>query len=176
MYIFYWLFFFLILQRTIELRIAAQNEKWMKKRGGIELAKEHYKYFIILHVLFFLSIFTEVQSIATRKEIPFYVSFFIIFILLQIGRIWCIYSLGRFWNTKIIVLPKVSVIKKGPYKYIKHPNYIIVFFELIIIPLMFGAYVTAFIFPFIHVLLLVIRIPHEDKALGRNIHYHFEKK
>ncbi len=84
-------------------------------------------------------------------------------------RVWCIVSLGKFWNTKIIVLPKVVMIKKGPYKYMKHPNYLIVFVELFTIPAMFGAYITAILFPILHLLLLTIRIPAEDRALGRRV-------
>lgn len=160
------LFSLIIGQRLIELVIAAKNEKWMKQRGAIEVGKEHYKYFILLHIAFLGTLFSEVMLL---DEITFNKFFFTLFILSQIGRIWCMYSLGRFWNTKIIVLPKVVIIKKGPYKYVKHPNYIIVFIELLTIPLIFGAYITAFIFPFLHVLLLTIRIPHEDRALGRSV-------
>ena len=91
---------------------------------------------------------------------------FSLFIVLQTLRIWCIVSLGRFWNTKIIVLPRVALIKKGPYKYVDHPNYIIVGMELFVIPLLFGAYVTTFVFPILHLILLKIRIPKETEALS----------
>ncbi len=77
------------------------------------------------------------------------------------------HTLGRFWNTKIIVLPGVTVIKKGPYRYIKHPNYVIVAVELFVIPLLIGAQLTAFLFPILHLLLLRVRIPSEEKALTR---------
>lgn len=168
MVLFYVIFLFLILQRLIELKIAANNEKWMKQRGGIEVGKEHYKYFVILHVSFFCSLLIEVNMIS---HLQFNKFFFSLFLISQLGRLWCIYSLGRFWNTKIIVLPKVVLIKKGPYKYVKHPNYIIVFIELFSIPLIFGAYVTAFLFPFFHLFLLTIRIPKEERALRRSIGY-----
>src|SRR5699024_9972434 len=92
-----------------------------------------------------------------------------LFLIAQIVRVWCIYSLGRFWNTKIIVLPNVICIKKGPYKYLRHPNYVIVFVELFSIPLIFGAYVTSIMFPLLHLGLLAIRIPIEDRALGRKM-------
>lgn len=164
---FYCFMIIIVLQRYMEILIAAKNERWMKERGGIEVGQGHYKYFILLHVMFFLFIIIEVQKMSFVKTVPFHLVFFIIFAVAQIGRIWCIYSLGKFWNTKIIVLPKVVLIKKGPYKYLKHPNYVIVFIELLTMPLIFGAYVTALIFPFLHLLLLIIRIPYEDKALGR---------
>lgn len=158
------LFLFLISQRLIELFIAKRNEKWMKKRGGIEKGEGHYRWFIIIHILFFISILAETFIRSNQMIYVNYILLFI-FIITQMGRFWCIYSLGRFWNTKVIILPGEPIIKKGPYKYIKHPNYIIVGVELFVIPLLFGAYVTAIIFPILHILLLRMRIPIENKAL-----------
>ncbi|WP_047980078.1 isoprenylcysteine carboxyl methyltransferase family protein [Ornithinibacillus contaminans] len=152
-------------QRLVELVIAKNNEKWMKARGGVEAGGTHYKWFIYLHTLFFFSTVTE-GMIQQQSDIPFHTFYFSLFILAQFARIWCIYSLGRFWNTKIIVLPRVALIKKGPYKFVKHPNYIIVAVELFIIPMLFGAYITAFVFPILHILLLRIRIPEEERALA----------
>lgn len=167
---FYGLISFIILQRLVELYIAYKNEQWMKARGGIEVGREHYKWFIWLHVSFFIFMLLEFHYhvVIKNKEMSFYFLFFLIFILAQIGRIWCIHSLGRFWNTKIIVLPKIALIKKGPYRFMKHPNYAIVFIELLSIPLIFGLYLTAYIFPFLHLLLLTIRIPIEEDALNRS--------
>lgn len=162
------LILFIIMQRLVELRIAKRNEEWIKRRGGIEVGQKHYKWFVIVHALFFISILLEV---AYKETIVQEVNLFLLttFILAQLGRLWCIHSLGRFWNTKVITLPGVALIKKGPYKYIKHPNYIIVAVELIVIPLLFGAVVTAIIFPILHVILLIIRIPSENKALAKKI-------
>lgn len=149
----------------IELVIAKRNERWMKKRDGIERGKEHYKWFVVVHTLFFLSILLEVDL---RDYSGFKMNLFLltIFVLLQIARVWCITSLGKFWNTKIIILPSELLVEKGPYKYVKHPNYIIVGLELFFIPLLFNAYVTALIFPILHLLLMMIRIPIENKALA----------
>lgn len=159
------LFIFIICQRLIELMIAKNNEEWMKERGGVEHDERHYKWFVLIHTLFFLSMFVESMIINQADHSINYV-LLLVFLGTQIGRIWCIYSLGRFWNTKIITLPNVSLIKKGPYKYVKHPNYIIVGIELFIIPLLFGAVFTAVIFPVLHILLLRRRIPKEEEALG----------
>lgn len=169
MIFFYLLLTFIIGQRLVELYIAHRNEKWMLERGGIEIGNEHYKLFIFLHILFFIFFIYEVHYSVTLELITVNYYFFFLFIIAQIGRVWCIVSLGKFWNTKIIVLPKVVLIKKGPYKYMKHPNYVIVFIELFTIPAMFGAYMTAALFPILHLLLLMIRIPAEEKALGRRV-------
>ena len=153
-----------IVERFVELKIASRNETWMKERGAVEKGKGHYKLFVALHIAFFVSLFIELQGI----EVTFHPVFFTFFMLAQLVRIWCITALGKFWNTKIIVLPNVAIIKKGPYKYMKHPNYVIVFIELFVLPAMFGAFMTASLFPLLHMLLLAVRIPIEEKALGRN--------
>lgn len=156
---------FIVFQRITELIIAKSNEQWMKERGGIEKGQQHYKWFIYLHIMFFIFLIVEVIYSSHRVEqLNRYL--FLLFIVAQVTRVWCIYTLGRFWNTKVIVIPKLAIIKKGPYKYVKHPNYIIVAVELALIPLMFGAYLTALIFPILHIILIRIRVPIEEKALA----------
>jgi methyltransferase len=159
------LFVIIMLQRLVELVIARSNEKWMKDRGAIEKEVDHYKWFIILHTLFFISILVE-TLLNDNKTLPLNYTLLTIFILTQLVRIWCISSLGRYWNTRIIILPGVHLVSKGPYKYVKHPNYIIVGIELFVIPLLFGAIITAVIFPLLHILLLTVRIPAEEHALN----------
>lgn len=156
---------FIICQRLIELRIAKRNEQWMMQRGGVQLGGEHYKWFILLHIIFFLSVIVE-TGLQTSHSSSVNLLLLFVFIIAQVGRVWCITALGRFWNTKIIVLPRVALIKKGPYKFVKHPNYIIVAIELFVIPMLFSAYFTAIMFPLLHWCLLKIRIPHEEKALA----------
>ncbi len=159
------LFILIIFQRLFELVIAKSNEKWMKARGGIETGQGHYKWFVILHILFFISIISEISFNHTTPKLSYSVLAVLLFI--QLFRVWCMRSLGRFWNTKIIVLPGVALIRKGPYKHMKHPNYFIVGLELFIIPLLFGAYITSIIFPLLHILLLMVRIPSENKLLAK---------
>jgi len=158
---------FLLLQRLFELYIAKRNEKWMLERGAVEFGQVHYKWFVLMHIFFFFSIITEVVF---QQEIKISWIFVWLFIMMQRARVWCIGSLGRFWNTKIIVLENVILIKKGPYRWVRHPNYIIMLIELFAIPFMFHAYFTAIIFPTLHILLLMIRIPEEEKALGKNLY------
>lgn len=156
---------FIIAQRISELIIAKRNERWMKARGGIETGEKHYIWFVLLHSLFFAAVIVEAW-LRDGGDAGLNFFLFFIFVITQIARIWCIIALGKFWNTKIIVLPDYPLIKKGPYKYVKHPNYIIVGIELFIIPLLFGAFITAIIFPVLHILLLTIRIPSEERALA----------
>lgn len=156
---------FLITQRIIELMIARRNERKMKQMGAIEAGEEHYYLFIVLHVAFFLSLIIE--TVFTQAILTTGGAFLLwgIFIATQIFRIWCMQSLGMYWNTKIIVLPHSQRVRKGPYRFMKHPNYIVVAIELSVIPLLVQAYITAIIFPLLHLLLLCIRIPTENSAL-----------
>ncbi|MYL32809.1 hypothetical protein GLW08_00045 [Pontibacillus yanchengensis] len=164
MNLFYILFFFIIIQRIIEVMVAKRNEKWMKQQGGIEVGEDHYKWIVLVHILFFLSIALEAYN--ESFELTMWKGFlFGVFLVTQGFRIWCLTSLGRYWNTKIIVLPGANLIAKGPYRYFKHPNYLVVGVEFIVIPLLLNAYFTAVLFPIFHVLLMKIRIPHEEKAL-----------
>ncbi|MDY0405737.1 isoprenylcysteine carboxylmethyltransferase family protein [Virgibacillus sp. 179-BFC.A HS] len=103
--------FFIICQRLTELAIAKSNEKWMKARGGIETGNEHYKWFILLHCLFFLGIIAE-SLYRNQSSLAPNMLLLSLFLVTQLVRVWCIQTLGRFWNTKIIVLPRVALIKK----------------------------------------------------------------
>ncbi|MFT4414153.1 isoprenylcysteine carboxyl methyltransferase family protein [Fredinandcohnia humi] len=167
----FWIFISLLaIQRVIELMIAKRNEKSIIKQGGYEVGHSHYKYMVLMHVMFFVSFLYEVSyfdkelSTMYRILLPF-------FLLTQVGRVWVIYSLGMFWNTKIMILPASQIRVKGPYKYLKHPNYLIVSIELIILPLFFSAYFTAIVFSLLNIMILSIRIPIEEWALQVHAEY-----
>jgi methyltransferase len=166
------LFSLIILQRLMELRIAKRNETWMKAQGAIEFGSRHYRYLVLMHLCFFISLLTE--KIALNKGMsPLWPVIFGIFLLAQTVRVWALLSLGRFWNTKIIVLPNAEVVLNGPYRYIKHPNYLVVAVELAVIPLLFGAYLTAIIFSIVNAIMMFIRIPEEEYALQNLTEYSY---
>ncbi len=164
-------FLLLVVQRIAELRLARKNEKWMKDRGGIEKGMEHYKYIVILHVSFLLAVAVETAMRGfTLSMIWMYMLG--LFLLAQLLRVWTIKSLGRFWNTKIIVLPKAKVVAKGPYRFIRHPNYFIVAIEIVTLPLIFSSYLTSILFTILNAaLLLKVRIPVEEEALKETTNY-----
>ncbi|MDZ5473190.1 isoprenylcysteine carboxylmethyltransferase family protein [Bacillus sp. 31A1R] len=164
---------FILTQRIFELFVARNNEIWMKSRGALEFGKTHYVFMVLIHSLFFV-VYTGEVFLLEKQISPVWPFLLIIFILTQTGRIWALSSLGKYWNTKIIVLPNADIVKKGPYRFLKHPNYVIVTIEFIVIPLMFQAYFTAFIFSFLNVLILSIRIPAEEKALKELTEYENE--
>ena len=160
----------IILQRLVELGIAKSNEKWMKQLGAIEFGVKHYRYMVLIHVLFFISLLTEKIYLkhGLSQIWPLLLS---VFLVAQLIRIWVISSLGRYWNTKIIVLRDAKIIKKGPYLYIKHPNYFVVTIELLVIPLLFNLYITACLFTILNAVILMVRIPAVEKALKELTEY-----
>ena len=152
---------FVICIRTVELIISRRNEKWLLENGALEYGHRHYPYIVALHTLFIISIIIEYYlSPAGCNWI-----YLITFILLILCKGWVIASLGVFWNTKIYRVPGYSLIKKGPYKYVKHPNYIIVILEIFVIPMTFNLYYTAIIFTLLNFIMLSVRIRVENEAL-----------
>lgn len=163
---FYIIILLLILQRLIELSIAKKNEKWLISQGAVESGESHYKYIVLLHTFFILSMIFEFNL----KSVPFELNFInylflVFFAILQIGRVWVISSLGKYWNTKILRIPGSVLIQSGPYKYFKHPNYIIVICEIFTIPLIFNLYYTAIIFTILNLIILRIRVNAENIVL-----------
>ncbi|MBU9710690.1 isoprenylcysteine carboxyl methyltransferase family protein [Evansella tamaricis] len=155
----------LLIQRGLELVAAKRNEKWMVNRGGLEFGKGHYKWIVLLHAGFFF--FLSMEVLVTGAEFhPLWPIVISILLTAQLARYWVLLSLGKFWNTKIIILPGETMVKKGPYQWVKHPNYLIVAVEILTIPLLFQAYYTAVIFSVLNSLLLIfVRIPKEEEAL-----------
>ncbi|MEK4486797.1 isoprenylcysteine carboxylmethyltransferase family protein [Psychrobacillus sp. FSL H8-0484] len=166
-----------ITQRLIEVFVAKRNEKRMLTQGAYEVGASHYPYMIALHVSFFVCLIAEVL-IFNRGISPLFPLFFLIFLFVQALRIWCLTSLGQFWNTKIIILPGANVVTKGPYLFIRHPNYVVVCIEIALLPLMFQAYLTAISFTLLNLAMLSVRIPLEEKALMEATNYtkEFKKK
>lgn len=163
---FFLFYLFVVCQRLVELGIAKRNERLMKVKGAVEFGQEHYGYMVGLHVAFLLSFLLEVLLLSKQIS-PLWPVLFSLFIGAQIMRVWAITTLGQFWNTKIIILPNADVVKKGPYKFLRHPNYLVVSLEIIAIPLLFQAYITAFIFTILNAWMLSVRIPSEERALNK---------
>ncbi len=153
---------FVILLRIGELILSKSNEKWLLQQGAIEYGQKHYLYIIILHVLFFVSLIIEYTQ---KQNIDFSVPFLICYFLLLAFKVWIIVSLGKYWNTKIYRIPNAPLIKKGLYRFIKHPNYMVVIIEIALIPFIFHLYFTAILFTILNLVMLAVRINVEDKAL-----------
>jgi len=153
---------FIILLRILELLLSKRNEQWLLQNGAVEYGKEHYPFIVALHVLFILSLILEYYS---KQPTSYSLILLIFYFVLLAFKAWIILSLGKYWNTKIYHIPNIPLIKKGPYQYFKHPNYIVVIAEIIVIPLVFHLYYTAIIFTLLNAVMLLVRINEEDKAL-----------
>lgn len=168
--LFYIIITIVIFQRLVELFIAKRNEKWMRSQGAFEAGAGHYPIMVSMHTAFFISLILEVLVI-DRPLSPLWIPLLSLFLIAQIARVWCLTSLGKFWNTKIIILPGANVVRKGPYQFIRHPNYVIVAIELLVLPLLFSAYFTAIVFSLLNLWMLSVRIPTEEKALKEVTNY-----
>ena len=154
-----------IIQRLSELFIARRNYKWALSKGGQELGQNHYPLFIFLHSGWLFSWIFEWYF--RRPESPLIWPLLLVSVLLaQLLRYWVIKTLGKRWNTRIVIIPDQPLVNSGPYRFLKHPNYLAVIVELAAFPALFGCWYTAIIFSILNmILLLLIRIPAEEKAL-----------
>ncbi len=150
-----------LLQRLVELWIARRNTERLLAEGAIEIAPEHYHYFIILHASWLAAL-----VLLTPDEAPPSLPWLILFLVLQAGRVWVMVSLGRFWTTRVLTLPGAPLVRSGPYRYLRHPNYAIVAAEIAALPLVFGHWEMAVVFSGLNALLLWVRIRTENEALA----------
>ena len=157
----------IIIQRITEMRISKRNEKILLQKGAIEFGKSHFKFLIMLHALFFISMVIEYSLRAKIIELTLYNVLLLSFVvILQAFRFSTIKSLGIYWTIRIFRVPGEPLIKTGLYKYLKHPIYIIVILEIIIIPLVFNLYLTSIIFTVLNLIAITVRITVENKALN----------
>ncbi|PNY82246.1 isoprenylcysteine carboxyl methyltransferase family protein [Deinococcus koreensis] len=153
---------FLTLQRLLELRLARANERWARGHGAVEYGQEHYPLFFVLHPAWMVSTLLE----GRRSPRPANLAALALFVLAQPLRYWVMGTLGRYWNTRILIVPGGDRVTGGPFRYLKHPNYAVVALELAAAPLAVGAWRTALAFTLLNAgLLLLIRIPAEERAL-----------
>lgn len=153
-------------QRVVELYIANRNRRAVMKLGAKEYGAEHYYLFFLLHMSWLAGWILESYFKGWTLN-PYWYIWLLMLLSAQVLRYWCITSLGIYWNTRILVVPGGKRVAKGPYKFFRHPNYLAVAIEFISVPLLYGAVITAVAASVCNALLLLyIRIPAEEKALG----------
>jgi methyltransferase len=152
---------FFTLQRLSELFIARRNEKWLLAQGAVEYGQSHYPYMIAMHTLFIFSLIAEF-ILDGQPHISWL--FLGIFFAVLLFKYWALSSLGKYWNTKIYRIPGVYPVKKGPYKFLTHPNYMEVVCEIAVIPLVFHLYYTAIVFSLLNAAMLTVRISEENRV------------
>ncbi len=158
----------LALERGVELYIASRNAARAFAAGAIEVGQRHYRVMVIFHTAFLIACVVErvirgygaapaVAAVAIAAEVA-----------AQFLRYWVIMTLGARWNTRIIVLPGAQPVIGGPFRFIRHPNYVAVALEMIAVPMIGGAWVTAVVFSIGNAILMMVRIPAEERALGKS--------
>lgn len=156
-----WLVAFLVAQRLLELGFAHFNTVRLRARGGVEFGAAHYPVIIVLHASWILGLWVFGRD---RPIIAFWLA---VFVILQACRLWVIGSLGRRWTTRVIVLPGADGVKRGPYRWLKHPNYLVVALEIAVVPLALGLPIFALIYSIANAALLAYRIRIENDAIAR---------
>ena len=148
-------------ERLAELAIARRNTKRLLAAGASEHGAHHYPFIVALHVAWLATLLVWVPENA-----PVRWPLLTLFALFQFGRVWVIASLGPYWTTRIIVPPEKPTVRRGPYRWLRHPNYAIVAAEIALLPLAFGAWDVALIFSVANAMLLSYRIRSEEAARG----------
>ena len=157
----YWTVALVAVQRVVELAYARRNTVRLRRLGAIEADAEGYPFFVLLHASWLASLVVFIPSTAP----PCWPALGL-FGLLQLGRVWVIVSLGRYWTTRILSLPGAPLIQNGPFRYLRHPNYWLVAAEILTLPLAFGAVPIAAVFSAFNLLLIGRRIRIEDRVLA----------
>ena len=147
-------------QRLGELFLARRNAAWLKAQGGVEVGAGHYPLFVLLHAGWLVAIW--LRAPAAEPIWPLLA----VFVGLQAARVWVIRSLGRYWTTRVITVPGAPLVRRGPYRWLRHPNYWIVAAEVAVLPLAFGAWDVAVVFSVLNGLLIAHRIRVEERALA----------
>jgi methyltransferase len=154
------------IERLAELVVSQHNFNWSKARGGVEVGSGHYPAMVLLHTVLLAACLAEAIG-AHRVFIPALGWPMLAVVVIAQGlRWWCIASLGRQWNTRVIVVPGAARVAGGPYRYLPHPNYVAVAMEGAALPLVHTAWITALAFTALNAALMAKRIKVENAALA----------
>jgi len=164
--VYYWLILAVGIERLAELVVSKRNAQWAFAHGGKECGRAHYPVMVIIHLGLLIGCVVEVWALH-RPFIPWLGGpMLVIAVAAQVLRWWCITTLGRRWNTLVIVLPGEPLVRRGPYRFLRHPNYVVVVAEGIALPLVHTAWITAVCFTIANAMLLSVRLRVENAALG----------
>jgi methyltransferase len=156
----------LVVERIFELNLARRNARRAFDRGAIEVGQVHYRVMVAFHALFIVS--CVVEAVFFPHALPSIVAWIALFaeICAQALRYWAVSTLGDRWNTRIVVTPEREPVTTGPYRFMRHPNYLAVVIEIAAVPMIGGAIFTAIAFSIGNALILAVRIPAEERAMG----------
>ncbi|GAA1767791.1 isoprenylcysteine carboxyl methyltransferase family protein [Nonomuraea sp. AD125B] len=155
-----------VMERLAELVVARRNLAWARARGGVEHGRRHYPWIVAAHVALLVAAPAEVWLLGRPFVPALGWPMLAVVLLAQALRWWCIGTLGRQWNTRVVVVPGLPLVSGGPYRWVRHPNYVAVVAEGVALPLVHTAWLTALVFTAVNAVLLTIRITEEDRALA----------
>lgn len=163
---YYLLILAVAVERLAELVVARRNARWSFAHGGKEFGRPHYAVMVILHSTLLVGCIIEPAALH-RPFIPWLGWPMVAVLFLSQGlRWWCVTSLGPRWNTRVIILPNQPLVRRGPYRWLNHPNYVAVVAEGFALPLVHTAWLTALSFTVANAILLTVRLRVENSALG----------
>lgn len=148
-------------QRIGELFLAEHNTRRLRAQGAVETGADHYIFIVLLHGAWLLGLW------ALAWDRPISLVLLAVFVVLQAARIWVIATLGGRWTTRIITLPGAPLVTRGPYRFVSHPNYVVVALEIAVLPLAFGLVTYAVVFTLLNAAMMWVRIRSEAGALSR---------
>ncbi len=153
-------------ERLAELVVSKRNAAWSMERGGVETGSGHYPFMVVLHSGLLVGALVEAWTL--RPDVPSALAWSMLALVVasQALRWWCIATLGRRWNTRVIVVPGLAPVDSGPYRLFRHPNYVAVVVEGVALPLVHASWITAVVFTLANAALLTVRIRAEDAALA----------
>ncbi len=158
------------LERVAELVVSRRNAAWSMAQGGVESGRRHYRVMVVLHTGLLVGAMVEVWA-RHPPVLPVLAAGMLLLVLAsQALRWWCISTLGPRWNTRVIVVPGLPLVGSGPYRWLRHPNYVAVVVEGLALPLVHSAWITATVFTVLNAVLLTVRIRVEDTALDAAAH------
>ena len=148
-------------QRVGELIYANRNTRALLQRGGVEVGASHYPLFVVMHAAWLVTMAVVIPP----WTLP---NWWLLglFVVLQLLRLWVVFTLGPYWTTRIINVPGAPLVRGGPYRFVRHPNYVVVCAEIAVLPLAFGAVWIAAVFTILNAALLFVRIRIENAALA----------
>ena len=153
-------------ERLAELVISRRNQQRLMARDGFEIGASHYPYMVALHFAWIVAVIVWVIFGEPRINTPFLIAY----VIVQPFRFWVMATLGEYWTTRIISVPNAPLIAHGPYRFVKHPNYVIVVLEIALLPLALGAWPIALVFSALNAAMLYVRIRAENTALEQRHH------
>jgi methyltransferase len=152
---------YVVVQRVSELIWAERNTRRLRAKGAVEHAPGHYPFFVLLHAGWLAAIAVVALPDATPDTV-----WLALYVALQLARAWVMLSLGPYWTTRIITLPGAPLVQRGPYRFLRHPNYWVASAEIAVLPLVFDAWAIAAVFTIANAVLVRLRIAREDEALA----------